>query len=116
MALGAACLPVAIAAPLVPTAAMALAATCFLTIGHALWVANQQTLATDLYRGPEIGTVAGVSGSGGAIGGALAQLGTGYVVTHFSYAPIFLLAGLMHPLSAFLTYRLLPDGYFSSKE
>ncbi len=114
MALGAACVPAAIAAPLVPTAAMALAAASFMTVGHALWVANQQTLATDLYQGHEIGTVTGASGSGGAIGGVLAQLGTGYVVTHISYAPIFLLAGLMHPLSAVLTYRLLPDRYFAS--
>jgi hypothetical protein len=55
----------------------------------------------------------GVSGSGGAIGGMLAQLGTGYLVVHFSYAPVFLLAGLMHPLSAGLTYWLLPDRYFT---
>jgi hypothetical protein len=46
----------------------------------------------------------------------LAQLGTGYLVVHFSYAPVFLLAGLMHPLSAVLTYWLLPDGYFAVKK
>lgn len=113
MALGAAVMPVAIAAPYVPTAALAIAATCFTTFGHALWVSNLQTLPTDMFRGPEIGTVTGFSGSGGAIGGMLAQLGTGYVVVHFSYAPIFLLAGLMHPLSAILTYALLPDRFFA---
>jgi ACS family hexuronate transporter-like MFS transporter len=113
MALGAAVMPVAIAAPYVPTAALAIAATCFTTFGHGLWVANLQTLPTDMFRGPEIGTVSGFSGSGGAIGGILAQLGTGYVVMHFSYAPIFLLAGLMHPLSAVLIYWLLPDRFFA---
>ena len=46
----------------------------------------------------------GFSGMGGAIGGMLANLGTGWVVAHFTYAPIFLLAGLMHPLSAALVY------------
>ena len=45
----------------------------------------------------------------------LAQLGTGYLVTRFSYAPVFVLAGLMHPLSAILTYWLLPDRYFARK-
>jgi MFS family permease len=49
---------------------------------------------------------------GGAIGGMLANLTTGYIVTHFSYAPIFLLAGLVHPLSFTLTVLLLPDRYF----
>lgn len=115
MALGAAVMPVAIAAPYVPTAAMAIGATCFTTFGHALWVANLQTLPTDIFKGPEIGTVTGFSGSGGAIGGMLAQLGTGYLVVHFSYAPVFLLAGLMHPLSAVLTYALLPDRFFRKR-
>ncbi len=109
MLLGAACMPPAIFAPLLPSAAGAIAMTCFATFGHALWVANLQTLPTDLFRGPEVGTATGFSGMGGAIGGALANLGTGYVVARFSYAPIFLLAGLMHPLSIVLLYWLLPE-------
>ena len=115
MALGAAVMPIAILAPLVPTAALAIAATCFITFGHGLWVANLQTIPTDLFRPHEIGTVTGFSGSGGAVGGMLASLGTGYIVTHFTYAPVFLLAGLMHPLSAVLTYVLLPDRFFRTR-
>ena len=114
MALGAACLPVVIFAPQVPSAGMAIAATCFLTFGHAFWVANLQTLPTDLFPATEVGTATGFSGMGGAIGGMLANLGTGYVVARFSYTPVFLIAGLMHPLSAVLTYRLLPARYFQS--
>jgi hypothetical protein len=49
---------------------------------------------------------------GGAIGGILANLGTGYIVQHFSYAPVFFMAGLMHPLSTGLVYWLLPNRYF----
>ncbi len=94
---------------------MALFATCMVTFAHSLWVANLQTLPTDLYAGREVGTVTGFSGMGGAIGGILANLGTGYVVTRFSYTPIFLIAGLMHPLSVFLIYRFLlarqPEGH-----
>jgi ACS family hexuronate transporter-like MFS transporter len=113
MALGACCMPVVILAPLVPEAWMAIAATCFLTFGHAFWVANIQTLPTDLFKGPEIGTATGFSGMGGAIGGMLANLTTGYVVSKFSYAPVFLMAGLMHPLSAVIVYKMLPDRYFT---
>ena len=47
-----------------------------------------------------------------AIGGVLANLGTGYIVSNFSYAPVFLMAGLMHPLSVVIIYKLLPDRYF----
>jgi ACS family hexuronate transporter-like MFS transporter len=112
MLLGALVMPASIVAPLVPAAWMAIAATCCVTFGHALFVSNVQTLPTDLFRGHEIGTASGFSGMGGAIGGILANLGTGYIVQHFSYAPIFFLAGLMHPLSIALVYWLLPNRYF----
>jgi ACS family hexuronate transporter-like MFS transporter len=115
MLLGAVVMPAAILAPGAASAGMAIAAMCFVTFGHAFWVANLQTLPTDLFRGQEIGTAAtGFSGMGGAVGGMLANLGTGYIVQHFSYAPVFLMAGLMHPLSIVLVYWLLPDRYFIS--
>lgn len=113
MAVGACCLPVAILAPFVPEAWMAIGATCFVTFGHAFWVSNLQALPTDLFRGREVATASGFTGMGGAIGGALAQLGTGYLVANFSYAPVFIIAGLMHPLSAVLVYWWLPDREFS---
>jgi len=112
MLLGALCLPAACFAPLVPAAWMAIAATSMVVFGHAIWVANLQALPLDLFRGPEVATATGFTGMGGAVGGALASLGTGWVVAHFSYTPIFLVAGLMHPLSIVLLYRLLPDRHF----
>jgi ACS family hexuronate transporter-like MFS transporter len=112
MLIGACCLPVAMIAPFVPTAGLAIAAICFITFGHGFWTANLQTMPADLFPGHEVGTVAGFSGMGGAIGGMLAQLGTGQIVTHFSYAPIFLIAGLMHPLSMAIIFRMLPDSRF----
>jgi sugar phosphate permease len=63
-----------------------------------MWVANLQTIPTDLFHPSEVGTVTGFSGMGGTAGGALANLRTGCVVMHISYAPVFLLAGLMHLL------------------
>jgi len=54
----------------------------------------------------------GVSGRGWAIGGMVANLGTGYIVSNFSYAPIFLIAGLMHPMCMFIIFRMLPDSRF----
>src|SRR6185295_4366979 len=59
MLLGAVVMPVAICAPLVPSAWMAIGATCFITFGHAFWVSNLQTLPTDLFHGHEIGTASG---------------------------------------------------------
>jgi len=116
MLLGAVCMPVAIVAPFVPTAAMAIAATCFATFGHAFFVSNIQTLPSDLFAPRETGTAMGFSGMGGAVGGMLANLGTGYIVQSFSYTPIFVIAGLMHPLSVALIYWLLPSRYFVRTE
>ncbi len=112
MLAGAVLMPVVIFAPRLPAPWMAIAATCFLTFGHSFWTSSIQTLPTDLFPGHEVGTCAGLSGMGGAVGGMLANLGTGYVVRHFSYSPVFLLAGLMHPLSIALIYWLLPDSFF----
>jgi sugar phosphate permease len=81
-------------------------------MGHALWISNLLTLPTDLFRGPEIGQASGFSGMGGAIGGILATLGTGWVVERISYAPVFLLAGFMHPTAVTIVLRFLPDRYF----
>jgi len=112
MAVGAAFLPVAILAPLAPSAALAIAATSSAVFGHAVWVANLLTLPADIFRRSEVGTATGFSGMGGAIGGALANLATGFIVSRFTYLPLFICAGLMHPLSILLVWRLLPARVF----
>lgn len=115
MLIGASCLPVAILAPFAPNAGLAIAAICFITFGHGFWTSNIQTLPADLFPGHEVGTVAGFSGMGGAIGGLVANLGTGYIVSRFSYAPIFIVAGLMHPMCMLIIFRMLPDSRFLQK-
>ena len=57
----------------------------------------------------------GFTGMGGAIGGAIANLGTGYLVAGAGYSPIFWIAGLMHPLSLGLVLWLLPDREFLAR-
>jgi MFS transporter, ACS family, hexuronate transporter len=112
MALGAGFLPAAILAPLMPTAGLAIAASSFVVLGHAIWVANLLTLPADIFPSGQVGTASGLSGMGGSLGGILATLLTGYIVTRFSYTPLFVWAGLMHPLAFLLIWRLLPNGSF----
>jgi ACS family hexuronate transporter-like MFS transporter len=112
MLVGACFLPAAMLAPRVPTAGLAIVAVCFVVFGHSVWGANLLTLPADLFHRNEVATGSGFSGMGGSISGIVAMLGTGYVVTRFSYQPIFLLAGLMHPLAIGLIFWLLPDRYF----
>lgn len=108
MAAGAALLPSAIFAPLVGSASTAIAMTCFVVLGHAIWVANLLTLPADLFPSSQVGTVTGLSGMGGAVGGILANLLTGYAVSTVSFLPVFVVAGLMHPFAALLVGRLVP--------
>ena len=61
------------------------------------------------------GIASGLTGMGRALGGMLANLGTGYIVRQFSYAPIFAMAGIVHPLAACLVMWLLPNGYFTAE-
>lgn len=115
MTLGTALLPSAILAPLVPSAGLAIATMCVVVFGHAIWVTNLMTLPTDLFSSNKVATAAGLSGMGGAIAGALANWFTGSFVTHFSYLPIFICAGLLHPTAMLLVWWLLPERYFGSK-
>ncbi len=80
----------AMAAPFVPTAGFVVAATWAIPFGHGMWVANLQTIPTDLFHPSE---VRGHRFSGMALGGVLANLGTGHVARHFSYAPLFCWSG-----------------------
>jgi ACS family hexuronate transporter-like MFS transporter len=114
MTIGAAFLPAAILAPFVPSSGLAIAAMCLVVFGHAVWISNLMALPVDLFSPGAVATAAGVSGMGGAIGGALANLFTGLIVTHFSYMPIFVCAGLLHPFAVLLVWRLLPERYFRS--
>jgi ACS family hexuronate transporter-like MFS transporter len=115
MTMGVVLLPVAILAPLVPSAGLAIAATSVVVFGHAIWVTNLMTLPADLFPPGEVATAAGFSGMGGAIGGALANWFTGFVVAHFSYLPIFICAGLLHPFAMLLVWRFLPESPDSTK-
>jgi ACS family hexuronate transporter-like MFS transporter len=112
MLVGACFLPSAILAPRVPTASLAIVAVSFVLFGHAIWVSNLLTLPADLFHPNEVATGAGFSGMGGAISGIVASLCTGYIVMRFSYQPIFLMAGLMHPLAMAMVFWLLPDRDF----
>jgi MFS transporter, ACS family, aldohexuronate transporter len=116
MTVGAALLPSAILAPLVPSAWMAIAATCVIVMGHSIWVGNLMTLPADMFPADEVATAAGFSGMGGAIGGALAFWFTGSIISHFSYLPIFICAGLMHPIAILLVWWLLPEKFFGTKK
>jgi MFS transporter, ACS family, hexuronate transporter len=74
---------------------------------HQGWSANIFTLASDIFPRAVVGSVTGIAGFGGAIGGMLAAAIVGGVLQHgYNYAGIFIVAGLAY-LTAWLIIQFL---------
>lgn len=80
--------------------------------GHQFWSAIIQTLPTDLFPSSSVGTAAGLMGAVGSFGAALANIGVGKLLGHYqSYSSVFLIAGLVYPISLVLLFALIPKVY-----
>ncbi len=101
LALGAALMPVSL---LIAASPLSLAIVFFSAafFAHQFWSANVQTLAADIFPASVVGSVEGLLGSAGSFGGMLFGLLVGWLVTHQGYAPVFLMAGLLHPIALLL--------------
>jgi ACS family hexuronate transporter-like MFS transporter len=99
MLVSAATMLAGIPAVLTENAFVALALISLATLAYSCWAANVLTLPADLFPHDRVASVSGMSGTGGATGGMIFTLITGFVLDRFSYLPIFVAAGLM-PLAA----------------
>ena len=72
------------------------------TFAHQSWSTNMLTLPADMFPSNVVASVSGLSGTGAACGGFLFTYLTGYLVDHYSYAPVFTLAAIMHPTAAMI--------------
>jgi len=103
LALGASAvmMPLAILVPHV-RASWAIALFCIAYFGQQSWSTLVMVLPTDLFPRGVVGSVAGLVGFGGAMGGiAFGQL-VGYLLDHgFGYGAVFAIAGTFH-IAAFL--------------
>jgi ACS family hexuronate transporter-like MFS transporter len=84
----------------------ALAWIAVVLFGFQMWISNVQTLPSDFFSDSAVGSVAGLGGTGAAIGSILFTLTTGWVVTHFSYAPILIVAGVLAPIGTVALFVL----------
>lgn len=74
---------------------------------HNGWSANIFTLASDYFPSRAVGSMTGLVGFAGGVGGILISgLLPGFIIHYFGYVPIFMLMGILHPL-AFLALQLL---------
>ena len=57
----------------------------------------------------DVGSVTGLGGTGGAVGDMILALVAGYTLQWFhTYAPLFIIAGIMHPLAFGVVHWMIP--------
>lgn len=77
---------------------------------HQWWSANIFTLASDMFPRRALGTVVGIGGFAGAMGGVLFQRVTGKVLqaNGNDYTPIFVVCGLAYVSALLIMHLLVP--------
>jgi ACS family hexuronate transporter-like MFS transporter len=106
---------IAVAASMTPAGLLAaragntISALAFISVvlfSFQMWVGNVQTLPSDFFPEEVVGSVAGFGGTGAAVGSMLFTLATGWIVTHFSYAPVLTISGLLAPIGTVVLFVL----------
>jgi ACS family hexuronate transporter-like MFS transporter len=86
---------------------VAVALVSLAAAAHQGWSANLFTLTSDMFPGRAVGSVVGIGGMAGAVGGMFIAIVVGEVLqTTGSYVPIFIIAGSAY-LTALLVIHLL---------
>ena len=66
---------------------------------HGIWITNYSTAVGDVFGSKATSTMFGLTGTFGAVSAFIVNRGIGYVVTNYSYDPLWLWVGLMYPLA-----------------
>jgi ACS family hexuronate transporter-like MFS transporter len=76
---------------------------------HQGWSANLFTLASDMFPRPAVGSVVGIGGMAGAIGGMLIAKVVGYILEWTgSYMPVFMIAGSAYLVALLVIHLVAP--------
>ena len=79
------------------------------TASHQGWSANLFTLSSDMFPKRAVGSVVGIGGFGGAIGGMVIATFTGFVLQFTgSYVPMFIIAGTVYLIALGIIQLLAP--------
>jgi len=87
--------------------AVALAGVSLIAFCFQSWIVNVITIPSDCFPKQDVGSVAGVGGTAAGVASMLFTLLVGYLVDHFSYAPVYLIVGAMGPLGAVLFFVIM---------
>jgi len=87
----------------------ALVCIAVVLFGFQMWISNVQTLPSDLFPQSAVGTIAGMGGTAAGISSLFFNLCTGWIVTHFGYSVVLILAGLLAPIGALVLFLLVGE-------
>jgi ACS family hexuronate transporter-like MFS transporter len=108
MAVCAFSMPIAAMAVFAGAPALAIALVSLATAAHQGWSANLFTITSDTFPKEAVGSVTGIGGCAGGIGGFLfSAIIPGWVTTHFGYVPMFAMMGTMHVVAWLTIFPLL---------
>jgi ACS family hexuronate transporter-like MFS transporter len=100
------CMCAGLGAAAAHTATIALTCIAVVLFGFQTWINNVQTMPSDYFPESAVGAVAGLGGMGAGIGAILFTQATGFVVDHFSYTPMLIVAGLLPLLGTAVLFGL----------
>ena len=77
---------------------------------HQGWSCNLFTTTSDMFPRSAVGSVVGIGGMAGALGGATMAVGTGYILqtTGQNYSIVFTIAGTLYLLALAIIHLLVP--------
>ena len=99
-------MPAGIFAAFAHDAMVALVLIGVVLFGFQVWINNVQTLPSDFFSDKAVASVAGLGGTGAGIGSMIFIFSTGWVVDHFSYVPVLVVAGLLAPFGTVVLFAL----------
>jgi ACS family hexuronate transporter-like MFS transporter len=104
------CVVPVLAAPYIHHLWLVVAFVGLATAAHQGWSANLFTLPSDMFPKAAVGSVIGIGGMSGAVGGVLLQLATGYIVKLTnSYVPLFAVACTAYIGSLLIIHLISPQ-------
>jgi MFS transporter, ACS family, aldohexuronate transporter len=101
--------PLGILISRVPSAGMAIALIAGMALIVYSWFINTAAVIPDLLPSNVVGSVLGLMGTAGSIGGFLFTRLVGFLLTHYSYTIVFLLAGSMHLMASAILWALMRE-------
>ncbi|MCK4967371.1 MFS transporter, partial [bacterium] len=90
-----------------PTVGIAIAFMSLLMFAHGFFITNYVTIISEIFPRGAVGTVMGLGGTLGAVGGILANPLIGYITDTFSFMPIWIASGIMYPLAIVVLYVMI---------